>query len=117
MMKPLAYNHILNGLRAGVANGHCDFMTYGQFGQRWGLGPYAPAWANGTVLNHVADALTRDPNIRLDLTFMLRNGDTGYPSVIDGQGSNPPGPRQMARAREVAQQIIDRYLPGMRNPY
>jgi hypothetical protein len=110
-------NLILNGLRAGVANGHCNFMTYGQFGQRWGLGPYVPAWANGTVLNRVADALTRDPNIRLDLTFMLSNGDTGYPSVIDGRPSKPPTPQQQARARTVAQQIINRYRPGMINPY
>jgi hypothetical protein len=53
----------------------------------------------------------------LDLTFLLRNKRTGYPSVIEGKECKPPSPEQKARAIAVAQQITDTYAPGTSNPY
>ena len=100
-----------------VAGGQCQFLTYGQFSKQFGFGRFALAWANRPVLDDVAAALKQDPNVGLDLTFLLRNADTGYPSVTDGQPSKPPTQRQMTRAQQVAQQIINKYCPGTRNPY
>jgi hypothetical protein len=53
----------------------------------------------------------------LDLTYLLRNGTTHYPSVMDGKPSNSPNPEQKLRARKMAQSIIDKFCPGTSNPY
>jgi len=66
----------------------------GGFSKQHGFGPFALAWANKNTLDKVAAALKQDPKVALDLTFLLRNGDTGYPSVIDGMPSNPPSTAQ-----------------------
>lgn len=110
-------SQIKQALEQCVAGGKCLFMNYGRFSTQNGFGPYAPAWANKTTLDDVAVALKHDPNVSIDLTFLLFNNDTKYPSVIDGLPSNPPSAQQKVRAREVAQQIIDRYAPGTKNPY
>jgi hypothetical protein len=44
-----------------VSGGRCDFVTYGQFSQRFGFGSYARAWAQKPVLDAVAGALKADP--------------------------------------------------------
>jgi UDP:flavonoid glycosyltransferase YjiC (YdhE family) len=99
-----------------VAGDQCQFLTYGEFGKQFKFGHPRP-WATRTVLDAVAAALKQDPQIGLDLTFLLRNWRTKYPSVTDGKSSKPPTPQQKVRARVVAQQIIDRYCPGTKNPY
>jgi len=53
----------------------------------------------------------------LDLTFLIRNGTTKYPSVIDGRPYDPKDPGQKARAHAVAKQIIARYGLNVPNPY
>jgi hypothetical protein len=106
-----------HGLEQCVVGGRCRFMTYGEFGREFNLGHQARVWANKKILDEVAVACKADPKIQLDLTFLLRNAETMYPSVIDGKSSKPPTPDQMVRAREVAQTIIDRFGPGTRNPY
>ncbi|MDH4991016.1 hypothetical protein QEZ48_09255 [Aquamicrobium lusatiense] len=115
----MTVSHLTALLKKCVANGQCDFLTYGEFGQRYGLGNYAPAWANRKTLDVAAQECKADPETgHLDLTFLLRNRGTGYPSVIDGrpyQADNPGA--QIERARVVAQSIIDRFAPGTRNPY
>ena len=94
------------------------FMKYGQFGRACHLGDYAPTWANRIVLDRVARDCKSDPKIRLDLTFLLRNSETSYQSVIKGKPFNreDPGP-QILKAREEAQRIINRYVPETKNPY
>ena len=77
-------------------------MTYGAFGQQFGLPEFTLTWARRDFLDPAAHALRADRNIGLDLTFLLSHQETGYPSVIDGQPSNPPTSQQMARARSVA---------------
>jgi hypothetical protein len=105
------------GLEQCVTLGRCRFMTYGEFGREFKLGDHARVWANKKILDEVAVACKEDPKIQLDLTYLLRNAETMYPSVIDGKLSKPPTPAQMVRAREVAQAIIDKFCPGTRNPY
>lgn len=115
----MSVSNLTTLLKKCVANNQCEFLTYGEFGKRFGLGPYAPAWANRRTLDVAAQECKADPETNhLDLTFLIRNGQTRYPSVIDGKPYDraSPGPQQQ-RAREVAQQIIDRFAPGTHNPY
>lgn len=94
-------------------------MTYAEFGRRFGLGSFAPAWANRRTLDVAAQECKSDPEIgQLDLTFLIRSSRTHYPSVIDGKpfDMTNPGP-QVVKAREEAQRIIDKFAPGTRNPY
>ncbi len=92
-------------------------MSYGEFGRQFKLEGNLRVWANKKILDEIAAACRDDPKIQLDLTFLLRNAETMYPSFIDGKPSKPPTPAQMARAREMAQAIIDRVGPGTSNPY
>jgi len=108
---------IKNALEQCVAGGKCDFLTYGEFNERFKISGHARSWANRTVLDSVASEFRNSKPARLDLTFLLRNGRTKYPSVIDGKPSKPPSPQQKARAKAVAQQIIDQYCRGAENPY
>lgn len=103
-------------LKRCVAHGRCEFMTYGEFGRRFDLGRFPPAWANSQALGVASSECKAE--LGLDLTFLIRNSRSHYPSVIDGKpfDKDHPGP-QIARAREEAQRIIDRFAPGTRNPY
>jgi hypothetical protein len=115
----MAKSRIKSLLEQCVAGGRCEFMTYGEFDRKFQLGGYAPAWANRKILDTASKECTTDASIGgLDLTFLLRNKSTGYPSVVSGQpfNHNNPGP-QILRSREEAQRIIDRFAPGTPNPY
>jgi hypothetical protein len=96
-------------------------MTYGEFGRRFGLGNFPPAWANKNTLDAAAQECKSDHKIdKLDLTFLIKSSNKKYPypSVIDGlplDKSNPAS--QIVRAREVAQKIINRFSPDTHNPY
>ena len=109
---------IRHGLERCVSSGRCRFLTYGQFNESYQLGDFVRAWANRRVLDEAAREFKNDPNYRVDLTFLLRNRKTGYPSVIDGKpfDRKNPGP-QMKRAREEAQRIINKFCPDTPNPY
>jgi hypothetical protein len=102
-------------LEQSVTSGKYPFQTYGSFGKQNGLADNVRTWARRNVLDEVAREFTS--NNKLDLTFVLFNGKTKYPSVIDGKSSNPPSPQQKARAHAVAEQIINKYCPGAKNPY
>jgi hypothetical protein len=41
------------------------------------------------ILDEAARMLKSDPQIGLDLTFLIRNATTKYPSVIDGKPYDP----------------------------
>lgn len=110
-------HRVKQGLEQCVSGGRCQFMTYREFSNRFGLGNFPPSWANRYTLDAVADACKRDKNIGLDLTFLLRNKDSHYPSVIDGVLYDRSAPQQRVRARQEAQRIIDKFSPGTPNPY
>ncbi len=60
--------------------------------------------------------LKRDPEIGLDLTFLIRSATTGYPSVIDGKPfDGTAGHRQ--RARDEADKVILKFKLEAKNPY
>lgn len=109
---------IVNGLKLGLIGGQNPFVTYGEFARTVGLSEtYPPSWANRTNLDEAARILKSDPQVGLDLTFLIRNAATKYPSVIDGKPYDPDDAAQKARAREVASQIIGRYGLKVPNPY
>jgi hypothetical protein len=109
---------IVNGLKASVKTGGNSFVTYAEFALTVGLSDeYPPAWANRNMLDEAANALKSDPQVGLDLTFLIRNATTKYPSVIDGTPYDPNNPSQKVRARAVADQIIQRYGLSVPNPY
>jgi hypothetical protein len=107
---------VISGLQKCVSDKQYPmFQTYLDFHKQFGFGGLPNTWANRNVLNIVADTLKRDG--MLDLTFLIYRRSSGYPSVIDGVDSREPTDNQKARARSVAQQIIERYRPGIANPY
>jgi len=89
-----------------------EYPTYSELGRRVGIptqGPWQP------VLDAIADEADKEK--RPDLTFLIRNASTGYPSRIGRVTKRNPEPWQKARAREKVQEIIDKYNPGKPNPY
>jgi hypothetical protein len=118
---------VTNALIKSIRRSPDPFQTYGDFGrtvgQAFGLSPTVTvSWANKNVLNDVAAALKNDPNIKLDLTFLLRNSRPkakggGYPMVIDGRPYIPGNAAQQQRARDVTDQIIAKFNLRARNPY
>lgn len=109
---------VVEALRRAVTRPASDpFKTYQEFAREHGLSESFPlAWANRNALNKAADALKADPNIAIDLTFLIRNRSTGYPSVIDAKKfDSSPAHRQ--RARDVANEIIVKFGLTAKNPY
>jgi len=89
-----------------------EYPTYADFGRRVGIpaqGPWQP------VLDAIADEA--DKGNRPDLTFLIRNAKSGYPSRIGRVTKRNPEPWQKERARVKVQEIIDKYNPGAPNPY
>ena len=105
-------------LRKSVEPGRSNpFVTYAYFALEHGFSDkYPPAWANGPTLNAAADALKNDPDIGLDLTFVIRSATTGYPSVIDAKPFDGT-PQHKQRARDVADKIIAKFKLKSKNPY
>jgi hypothetical protein len=94
------------------------FLTYKDFAAHFGFSEsFPPAWANKNTLDPVADLLKKNSRVGLDLTFLIRSSTTGYPSVIDGKRYNANDVVQKQRAREVADQIIEKYALIAPNPY
>jgi len=94
------------------------FMTYKEFGRAFGLSDNNPrTWANRRTLDPAASALKNNPQVGLDLTFLIRNRRNRFPSVIDGKPYEPGNLSQQQRVREVADQIIDKFKIKAKNPY
>jgi hypothetical protein len=109
---------IVNGLKSSLITGRNPFVTDKEFARGVGLGDtYPPAWANRSNLDEAARLLKSDPKIGLDLTFLIRNATTKYPSVIDGKPYDPNNSAQKVRARAVAGQIIAKFNLKFPNPY
>jgi hypothetical protein len=103
-----------HALEQCVAGGRCQFQTYKEFGTRFGFGPRGPG---KEALDAVAREFTDNDHVP-DLTFLLRNATSGYPSQIGFKSAKPrPEDWQKTKARAEAQKIIDKYCPGTRNPY
>ena len=117
-MSPEFIPRLKSALEKTVSGNGNPFQTYKEFAKDHGFSTrFCPSWANRFVLDDVADALKKDPKIGIDLTFLIRSGKTGYPSVIDRQPFDPNDERQKARAREVAAEIIKKYGLNAKNPY
>jgi hypothetical protein len=86
--------------------------TYSEFGQRVGIPPQGP-WK--TVLDSIAD--DEDDAKRPDVTFLIKNKKTGYPSRIGRVTKRNPDSKQRVHARKKMQKIIDTYNPGTPNPF
>jgi hypothetical protein len=93
------------------------FQTYLDFHNRLGFRGLTNSWAQRKVLDPAAAWFRADESDALDLTFLIYQKRSGYPSVIDGQDSRHPTEHQKSRAREEAQKIIDKYRQGTTNPY
>jgi|ERR1700761_5492885 len=105
-------------LRKSIRSGQPNpFVTYATFARGHGFSDkYPPAWANGTTLNAAADSMKNDPDIQLDLTFLIRSATTGYPSVIDARPFDGTAEHKR-RAREEADKIIAKFGLQFENPY
>jgi hypothetical protein len=109
---------VINRLQTVVADPQIPlFHTYLGFHSRFGFRGLPNTWARRAVLNPAAAWFKTNEGDALDLTFLIYQKDSGYPSVIDGQDSTKPTEHQKSRAREEAQKIIDKYRPGSNNPY
>jgi hypothetical protein len=86
--------------------------TYTEFGARVGIPPREP-WQ--PVLDSIAN--DADKVGMPDLTFLIRNARTGYPSRIGRVTRRQPTDDQKKIARKKMQEIIDKYNPGTPNPF
>jgi hypothetical protein len=86
--------------------------TYTEFGARVGIPPRGP-WQ--PVLDSIAN--DADKVGMPDLTFLIRNARTGYPSRIGRVTRRQPTDDQKKIARKKMQEIIDKYNPGTPNPF
>jgi hypothetical protein len=86
--------------------------TYTELGRRVGIPPQGP-WQ--PVLDAIADE--EDAANRPDITFLIRNAQTNYPSRIGRVTKRNPDPSQKEHARKKMQEIIDTYNPGTPNPF
>jgi hypothetical protein len=109
---------IVKGLKSSVTTGQDPFVTYKEFAHSAGLNEkYPPAWANRSMLDEAGQLLKSDPEIGLDLTFLLRSARSRYPSVIGGKRYDRNDLAQKVMARDAAYQIIDKFGLNFRNPY
>jgi hypothetical protein len=89
-----------------------QFPAYSEFGPRVGIptqGPWKP------VLDAIADAC--DAAGEPDITFVIKNKTTGYPSRVGRVTRRNLTPDQKRFARGKVQEVIDKFNPGTRNPY
>lgn len=88
------------------------FPSYEDFGRPLRLGNMR---GSKDVLDWIA--IEEEEDGRPDITYVLHNRATKYPSYIDGRPANPPSAEQKRKARDVMAEIIKRYCPGAANPY
>jgi hypothetical protein len=111
-------DYVINALQKVVADRQIPlFHTYLDFHNRFGFPGLTNSWANRKVLDPAAAWFRANESDALDLTFLIYQKRSGYPSVIDSQDSRQPTEHQKNRAREEAQKIIDKYRQGTTNPY
>ena len=89
-----------------------EFPTYAAFAPRVGM-PVRGPWKD--VLDAISRSETRQG--RPDITFVLVNKRTGFPSQIGFAQSKRLTPSLIAQARREVQKVINRYNPGTHNPF
>jgi len=89
-----------------------EFKTYSAFAPRVGI-PVQGPWKG--VLDAISRAETRQG--LPDITFVLVNGQTGYPSQIGFAPSKKLTSALKARAKTEVQKVINLYNPGTPNPF
>jgi hypothetical protein len=89
-----------------------EFPTYAAFASRVGMPTQGP-WKG------ILDAISREETRQglPDITFVLVNKRTGYPSQIGFTQSKNLTPQLKAHARTEVQKVIDYYNPGTPNPF
>jgi hypothetical protein len=87
-------------------------ITYGEFGVRVGIPARGP-W------KRILDLIAKEELARglPDITFLVVNKGTGYPSQIGFKDARPPTAAQKAQAKTEGQKIVARYNPDAANPY
>jgi hypothetical protein len=88
-----------------------QFPTYSEFGPRVGIptqGPWQP------VLDAIADE--EDAKKEPDITFVIRNKTTGYPSRVGRTTRKTLEPWQKQLAREKVQAVINKVQFGLAQP-
>jgi hypothetical protein len=87
-------------------------ITYSELGAITATGPRGPS---KELLDYIADQqqLAGLP----DITVIVVRSDTGYPGQIDGKKTEKPTTEQKRRARAKMQEVIDKYNPGVHNPF
>jgi hypothetical protein len=86
--------------------------TYTQLGARVGIPPQGP-WQ--PVLDLIAN--DADKAGVPDLTYLVRNAQTGYPSRIGRMTRRQATDDQKRLARTKLQEVIDKYNPRTPNPF
>ena len=87
-------------------------LTYGEFGRRVGIPSRGP-WKG--ILDLIAKE-EKDSG-RPDITFLIINSKTRYPSQIGFVDAVPPTEAQKQVARAEFRKIAARYSPGSPNPF
>lgn len=87
-------------------------VTYGEFGARVGIPARGP-WKR--ILDLIAEEETAHG--LPDITFLVVNKSTGYPSQIGFEDARPPSPSQRCAAKREAGKIIAKYNPEAANPF
>jgi hypothetical protein len=87
-------------------------VTYSDLGRAVGVptrGPWKP----------VLDLISTEESERSapDLTFLVKNKQTGLPSQIGFVGARFPTPDQVEKARNELRRVFDKYCPGARMPF
>ena len=109
----IAKKGLIRGELLKCATAHpMEFPTYATFAPRVGMPTQGP-WKG------VLDTISREETHQglPDVTFVLVNKRTGYPSQIGFTRSRNPTPQQKVRARAEVQKVINYYNPGTPNPF
>jgi hypothetical protein len=89
-----------------------EFPNYKEFGARVGIPAQGPCEA-------VLDQISREETSqgRPDITFVLINKRTGYPSRVGFVTRKTLTPQQKAHAHAEVQKVINKYSPATPNPF
>jgi hypothetical protein len=106
--KDLIRNELLKCARASPM----EFPTCTIFGRRVGIPAQGP-WES------VLDQISREQTSRgqSDITFLIINKTTGYPSRVGFVTRRKLTPGQKQHAHREVQKVIDQYNPGTPNPF
>ncbi|MCK9913069.1 hypothetical protein MXD81_28215 [Microbacteriaceae bacterium K1510] len=106
--RDLVQSEIMKAVRADPLR----TITYSELGAITDTGPRGPS---KDLLDYIADQQTLAG--LPDITVIVVRRDSGYPGQIDGKKTEKPTTEQKQRARAKMQEVIDKYNPGVNNPF